>query len=157
MSLKPDKKLVAEMSRLLRDNNLSELEYEKDGERIKVAAATSVPVAVPAHSAASVASTAASATSKDSTNDAAKDTPKDGTVGITSPMVGMVYLSPSPDAPPFVKVGEKVRKGKTIMLVEAMKTMNPVQATTAGVVEQIAVSNESPVEYGQLLATIKPS
>ena len=151
MSLKPDKKLVAEMSRLLRDNNLSELEYEKDGERIKVAAATSVPVAVPAASVApSVASTA---TSKDSTNDAAKD----GTVGITSPMVGMVYLSPSPDAPPFVKVGEKVRKGKTIMLVEAMKTMNPVQATTAGVVEQIAVSNESPVEYGQLLATIKPS
>jgi acetyl-CoA carboxylase biotin carboxyl carrier protein len=73
---------------------------------------------------------------------------------VTSPMVGTIYLFPDPESPPFIKVGDTVQSGQTIMIVEAMKVMNNIPAPKSGVIKAIKVSNKEPVEYGQLLVII---
>ena len=146
MALKPDAKLVAKLSRLLRENDLSELEYQVGDERVKVAIARADGVRV-------VAAEAPRA-ERESPPPAAK---VDDEVVVGSPMVGMAYLAPQPGAATYVKTGDMVRKGKTLLIIEAMKTMNPVAAPVAGVVEKVIVKNETPVEYGQPLLILKPS
>ena len=76
---------------------------------------------------------------------------------ITAPIVGTFYESPSPDAPPFVKIGDKVETGKVLCIIEAMKLMNEIEAEQSGVVREILVKNEEPVEYGQVLFRIEPN
>ena len=76
---------------------------------------------------------------------------------ITAPIVGTFYESPSPDAPPFVKLGDKVETGKVLCIIEAMKLMNEIEAEQSGVVREILVKNEEPVEYGQVLFRIEPN
>jgi acetyl-CoA carboxylase biotin carboxyl carrier protein len=147
-----DARLVRRLAGILNDTGLSEIEVEHDGLKIRVArtltAAAPVAMAAPAFAAppppAPVAEPAAAAPTP---APAAGDSVK-------SPMVGTVYLQPQPDAPSFVKVGDTVAEGQTLMIVEAMKTMNPIPAPRAGKILEIIVANGQPVEFGEPLAII---
>jgi len=83
--------------------------------------------------------------------------PDDGLVPITSPMVGTVYLTPDPESPPFVSVGDEVRSESTVCVIEAMKVFNEIQAEVSGTVERILVHNEQAIEYGQPLMLVRPN
>lgn len=151
---KLDTGLVRELAAILREADLGEIEVEHEGLRVRVskpaapvvqaAVAAPAPVAMPAAAPAAAAPAAAS--------EAAPATPDNA---ITSPMVGTAYLSPEPGAKAFVNVGDKVKKGDTLMLVEAMKTFNPVEADRAGTVKAIYVTDSQPVEYGEPLILIE--
>ncbi len=148
-------KLVRELAEILKDTDLSEIEIEKGSLRIKVArnlstmvsasttqaAPITQQVAAPAPAMAAPQAAAPSAPSK------ASDHP--GTV--KSPMVGTAYIRPSPDAAPFFKVGDSVKKGDTILLVEAMKTFNAITADKSGKLVEILVEDAQPVEFGEPL------
>jgi acetyl-CoA carboxylase biotin carboxyl carrier protein len=144
-----DSKLVRELAELLADTGLSEIEVE-DGERkIRVArqlsAAATVAVAAPAMApvAAPAAATAAPAAPAAAPVDAVK-----------SPMVGTVYLAPEPGAADFIAIGKPVKAGETLLIVEAMKVMNPILAPKAGTITAILVDNGQPVEFDQPLVVI---
>ena len=144
-----DPAFVRALAELLDDTQLSEIEVE-DGERkVRVArtlTAAAAPVAfAPAPVAAPVAAApaAVAAPAADSFADAVK-----------SPMVGTVYLAPEPGAPNFASVGSAVKEGDTILIIEAMKVMNPITAPTSGTLKAVHVENSQPVEYDQPLFTI---
>jgi len=141
-----DSSSIRELAELLADTGLTEIEIEQNGARIRVARqVVSSYVAAPA--AAAPATTAAAPA------EAAK--PKGPPAGaVTSPMVGTVYVAPEPGKPAFVKVGDKVSEGDTLLIVEAMKTMNPIVAPKAGTVTEICVNDAEPVEFGQPLLVI---
>jgi acetyl-CoA carboxylase biotin carboxyl carrier protein len=148
-----DARMVRKLADILTDTGLSEIEVECDGLKIRVAKTlTSAPIqyaAAPAPVAAAVAApTAAPA------GEAAAPERRKGDV-VNSPMVGTVYLQPQPDAPAFVKVGDTVSAGQTLMIVEAMKTMNPIPAPKAGKVVEIIVEDAQPVEFGEPLVVIE--
>lgn len=142
---------VRALARLLEETGLTEIEIEQAGVRVRVArhpapvhgAATPAPM-----SAASVVSAPAAA-----------ETPSDALANhpglVRSPMVGVAYISSDPNAPPFVKVGDQVAAGQTLLLIEAMKVFNPIKAPRAGKVVRIFVANGAPVEYGEPLALIE--
>jgi acetyl-CoA carboxylase biotin carboxyl carrier protein len=138
-----DAEAIRALSDLLAETGLTEIEVEQNGARIRVARAGAMaaiaaqPVAVAAAPAASSASPAPSSG------------PHPGAV--TSPMVGTAYTASEPGKPPFVKVGQEVKEGDTLFIVEAMKTMNPIPAPRGGTVKEICVENGSPVEFGQTL------
>lgn len=143
-----DAAAIRELADLLEQTGLGEIEIEQAGQRIRVArpgVATPVSSAQPPMS--PVASDAAAQTPE--TRAAAS---RDG--AITSPMVGTVYVSPEPGKPSFVKVGDVVREGDTLLIVEAMKTMNPIMAPRAGLVKEICVQDAQPVEFGQPLIVL---
>jgi acetyl-CoA carboxylase biotin carboxyl carrier protein len=150
---KLDTGLVRELAAILREADLGEVEVEHEGLRIRVSkpaapvvqAAMAAPVAAPVAAAPSAAAPVATADTAPQASDSA----------IKSPMVGTVYLSPEPGAKQFVGVGDKVKKGDTILLVEAMKTFNPVEADKAGTVKEIYVTDAQPVEYGEALILIE--
>jgi acetyl-CoA carboxylase biotin carboxyl carrier protein len=138
-----DAAAIRELADLLAETGLTEIEIEQGGARIRVArGGGTVVAAAPAPAAAPAAPPAAAP---------AKGPPAGA---VTSPMVGTVYVSPEPGAPPFVKVGDPVKKGDTLLIVEAMKTMNPILAPRAGTVTEIGVRDAEPVEYGQTLVVI---
>ena len=151
-----DTGLVRELAAILRDADLGEVEVEHEGLRIRVSKAHANPPApapvqyAPATAAAPAAPAAPAAA--DSTADTAAPVAKNA---VTSPMVGTVYLSPEPGSKAFVAVGDKVKKGDTLMLVEAMKTFNPVEAPQAGTVKEIIVQDAQPVEFGEPLIVIE--
>tara|TARA_R110000796_G_scaffold115840_2_gene228000 strand:- start:6988 stop:7455 length:468 start_codon:yes stop_codon:yes gene_type:complete len=149
---KLDTGLVRELAAILREADLGEVEVEHEGLRIRVSkpAAPVVQAAMAAPAAAPVAAAPAAAPIAD-----AAAAPAASDKAIKSPMVGTVYLSPEPGAKQFVAVGDKVKKGDTVLLVEAMKTFNPVEADKAGVVKEIYVSDSQPVEYGEALILIE--
>ena len=142
-----DPDLVRELASLLSETGLSEIEYALGDLRVRVAR-NAQPVAVPVPAAGAHAA-AAAAPAREA--DAVLDHP--GLV--TSPMVGVVYTTAEPSSPPFVKVGDAVEVGATVMLIEAMKVFNPIKAPHAGVVTRILVSNGVPVEYGEPLLIIE--
>ncbi|MCA3729345.1 MAG: acetyl-CoA carboxylase biotin carboxyl carrier protein [Phenylobacterium sp.] len=147
-----DARLVRRLAGILNDTGLSEIEVEHDGLKIRVArtltAAAPVAMAAPSFAAPpSPASAAEPAAAAPTPAPAAGD-------AVKSPMVGTVYLQPQPDAPSFVKVGDTVAEGQTLMIVEAMKTMNPIPAPRAGKILEILVLNGQPVEFGEPLAII---
>lgn len=148
-----DARMVRKLADILTDTGLSEIEVECDGLKIRVAKTlTSAPIqyaAAPAPVAA-VAAPAAVAPA----GEAAAPERRKGDV-VNSPMVGTVYLQPQPDAPAFVKVGDMVSAGQTLMIVEAMKTMNPIPAPKAGKVVEIIVEDAQPVEFGEPLVVIE--
>ena len=154
MQVDPD--LVRQLAELLDDTRLTEIEVQDGDRRIRVVRtvavpAASVPVAAaPLAPAAPAAPASASAPAAAPAVDAA-DHP--GTV--RSPMVGTAYLSPSPEAKAFVSVGDKVAAGDTLLIVEAMKVMNPIAATRAGTIRMLLVDNGQPVEFDQPLAIIE--
>ncbi len=147
-----DTALVRELAEMLGDTGLTEIEVE-DGERkIRVSrgggvpmAAAPLPMAAPAPAAPAAA---APAPSSDAT------TAADTAGAIKSPMVGTVYLAPEPGAADFVKIGDSVKEGQTLVIVEAMKVMNPISADKAGTVKAILVENAQPVEFDQPLIVI---
>ncbi len=149
---KLDTGLVRELAAILREADLGEVEVEHEGLRIRVSkpATPVVQAAMAAPAAAPVAAAPAAAQVAD-----AAAAPAASDKAIKSPMVGTVYLSPEPGAKQFVAVGDKVKKGDTVLLVEAMKTFNPVEADKAGVVKEIYVSDSQPVEYGEALILIE--
>jgi acetyl-CoA carboxylase biotin carboxyl carrier protein len=142
---------IRELAAILDQTGLTEIEIQKSDVRVRVArtALAAAPVAYAA-AAPSAATTPRAVPASDSS---AKAAPPAG--ALTSPMVGTVYLAPSPGADPFVKAGDKVAQGQTLMIVEAMKTMNPIAAPKAGVVRQILVRDAQPVEFGEPLAVIE--
>ncbi len=140
--LEVDEALVRKLAQLLTETGLTEIEYETGEQRIRV---NRHAAAAPAAAAAPTAPAAAAVS-------AASEGPPAGAV--TSPMVGTCYLSSEPGGAPFVKVGDRVSKGQTILIIEAMKVMNPIPAPTAGTVREIAVEDGRPVEYGETLLVI---
>jgi len=141
-----DASVIRELADLLAETGLSEIEIEQGGARLRVARQI-----VSSHVAADVrAMPATEAPAAEAP--AAPKGPQAGAV--TSPMVGTVYVAPEPGKPPFVKVGDKVSEGDTLLIVEAMKTMNPIAAPKSGTVTEICVQNSEPVEFGQTLLII---
>ncbi|MEI7598871.1 MAG: acetyl-CoA carboxylase biotin carboxyl carrier protein [Aestuariivirga sp.] len=147
----PDLALITSLAEILNDTGLSEIELDRKGTKFRVAkqvtavaTVASAPVmhapAAPAHEAPATAAPKASA-----------DHP--GTV--KSPMVGTVYMAPSPGAANFIEVGASVKEGQTLLIIEAMKTMNQIHAPRAGKVTAIYVDNGHPVEYGEPLVAIE--
>ena len=138
--MKINKKIIEELVGYLKEFNLSEVEYSEGATKVKVSRSTN------------------------NSNIISSETDKKKfTVGennntgnhITSPIVGTAYLAPEPGAKKFVEVGQKIKKGQTIMIVEAMKTMNHVPSTQDGVVNKILVKDGEPVEFGQPLISVK--
>ncbi len=150
---KLDVKLVRELATILQDADLGEVEVEHEGLRIRVSRSTSAatPIHVTAPAPAAAAAPAPSAASP-APQTAAPAAPANA---ITSPMVGTVYMSAEPGAKPFVNVGDKVKKGDTLMLVEAMKTFNPVESPTDGTVKEIIAVDGQPVEFGEPLIVVE--
>jgi acetyl-CoA carboxylase biotin carboxyl carrier protein len=148
-----DTRLVRKLAGILKDTGLSEIEIEKGDLRIRVAreltAAPAQMIAAPhayapAPAPASAPAAAAPAAPAERKGDLVK-----------SPMVGTVYMQAQPGNPPFVHVGDKVTEGQTLMIVEAMKTMNPIPAPRGGVVAEILVEDSQPVEYGAPLIVLE--
>ena len=136
---------VRKLAELLSELDLSEIEYEAEGASIRVAKTQQVVASMPA--AAQPVAMSPSAPSK------ADDGVPAGAV--TAPMVGTVYSAPEPGAPPFISVGDTVHEGQTLLIIEAMKVMNPLASPRAGKVTRILVSNGDPVEYGEPLVVIE--
>lgn len=148
-----DSALVRELAELLAETGLSEIEVE-DGERkIKVARTLSAPATYAPAIAAPIPVPGVPAPAAPAENNPANDHAGDGNT-VKSPMVGTVYMSAEPGAPPFISVGKQVKAGETLVIVEAMKVMNPITAPTAGTVKAILVDNAQPVEYDQPLVVI---
>ncbi|WP_026940627.1 acetyl-CoA carboxylase biotin carboxyl carrier protein [Hellea balneolensis] len=151
-----DTKLVRELAKILNDTGLTEIEMEKGSLKIRVAKGGGQIVQAMAPSPAQLAP-AVSAPARVSQPVAAPTTKADASAhpgAAKSPMVGTVYTRPSPDADAFVKVGDKVKEGDTIVLIEAMKTFNPITATKSGKIEEILVEDAQPVEFGEVLFII---
>lgn len=156
-----DVAFIKALAELLRDNDLTELEvkreYGKDDQldvrvsrRQEVVQAPTYNYAAPAAPASAAAPAPAAAAAP-----AASEDPADHPGAVTSPMVGTVYLQPEPTAPAFVKVGDKVSEGDTLLIVEAMKTMNHIPAPKSGTVKRILVEDKAAVEYGSPLMIIE--
>lgn len=141
---------IRELAAILDQTGLTEIEIEKSDVRVRVARNAGGAIAYAAAPAASLAPAAPRSVINQPA--AVSDAPPANAV--TSPMVGTIYLSPSPDSDPFVKPGDKVVQGQTLMIVEAMKTMNPIAAPKAGVVKQVLVRDSQPVEFGEPLIVI---
>ncbi len=151
-AMKVDIDLVRQLAELLDTTQLTEIEVEHGDRKIRVArkaaAVSAAPVYAPTPAAAPAAAPSASA-------DPASAPPGTSADAVRSPMVGTVYLSADPAAPPFATVGAKVAAGDTLLIVEAMKVMNPIIAPSAGTVSAILVSNGQPVEFDQPLVVVE--
>ena len=143
-----DKDLIRELAALLEETGLTEIEVEHEGKRIRVARGVNLTTTL--------------------TTDVPQSEPRENTRGptrteefivhpgtVTSPMVGTAYRSPEPGAPPFVEIGAKVTAGQTLLIIEAMKTMNQIPSPRAGTVIAILFEDGQPVEYGEPLAVIE--
>ncbi len=142
-----DEALIRKLAKLLKETELSEIEFESEGKRVRVnsgqiATATTIHQMPGAGAAPAVAAAPAKA-----------DGPQPGT--LASPMVGTAYLCPEPGAQAFVKVGDKVAKGQTVLIIEAMKVMNPIQAVANGTVIEILIADGQPVEFGEPMMIIQ--
>jgi acetyl-CoA carboxylase biotin carboxyl carrier protein len=151
-----DTALVKALADILDEAGLAELEYETADlsvrlSRVSGAAPVAPVAAVAAPAAAPAAATAAPAAAPAADSADAASHPG----AVTSPMVGTVYVAPEPDAPSFIEVGGTVKKGQTLLIVEAMKVMNPITAPADGTVKQIFVKNAQPVEFGEVLVVIE--
>lgn len=149
-----DKELVEDLAKILNETDLTEIEVEHGDMRVRVSrepaqqfvsqsvAPAPAPIAAPAAAASSAAGAEASPKAASGSE-------------VPSPMVGTAYMSPSPDASPFIEVGSKIAEGDTLLIIEAMKTMNQIPATRSGTVTAILVNDGEPVEFGQPLVTIE--
>lgn len=147
-----DSVLIRELALLLAETNLTEIEIERAGLRVRVARNISIAASVPAavHAVGAPAIVAAPAAAVAAATDLAKHPG-----AVPSPMVGTAYWSPEPGAKPFIEVGSKVSVGQTLLIIEAMKTMNQIPSPRAGTVTQILVEDGQPVEFGEPLVIIE--
>ena len=144
--------LIRKLAEILNDTGLTEIELDHKGAKVRVAKTVlaapmvhHVAASAPAAHAPSLAAPASTAAA----GPVAAGTP------LKSPMVGTVYLSPSPEAPAFVTVGSAVKQGQTVLIIEAMKTMNQIAAPKSGTLVQVLVENAQPVEFGEVLMVIE--
>ena len=135
--MKINKKTIEELVGYLKEFNLSEIEYADENTKVKVSRAMN---------SSNIVSTKI---------DQKKTILENEGTNVTSPLVGTAYLAPEPGAKKFIEVGQKIKKGQTIMIVEAMKTMNHVPSTLDGTVSKVLVKDGAPVEFGQPLVSIK--
>ncbi len=149
-----DKEMIRELADLLKETELSEIEVETDDFKIRVArnlGGGAVSYAAPAPQPAPAASSGGdSAPAADAGADLSNHPG-----AVTSPMVGTVYVAPEPGSAAFVSVGDSVSQGQTLLIVEAMKTMNPIPAPKSGTVKQILIQDAQPVEFGEVLIVIE--
>ena len=136
--MKINKKIIEELVAYLKEFKLSEIEYAEGTTKVKVSRATN---------STSIVSSAI--------EDNKKKTVESDGINVTSPIVGTAYLAPEPGAKKFIEVGQKIKKGQTIMIIEAMKTMNHVPSTQDGVVSKVLVKDGEPIEFGQPLISVK--
>ena len=148
-----DTALVKALADILDEAGLAELEYETADLSVRLSrvagtapVAAVAPVATPTVAPTAMPAPAAASPAEDMASHPG---------ALTSPMVGTVYVAPEPDAPAFVAVGDTVKKGQTVLIVEAMKVMNPITAPTDGKIAQIMVQNGQPVEFGEVLVVIE--
>ncbi len=154
--MKIDRAAIRDLAEILNDTDLTEIEVEEKDLKIRVAREVyQTTVAAPAAMAAPVAAAPAVAAVPAAANDAPAAVDASHPGAVKSPMVGTAYMSPEPGAANFVSVGSNVNVGDTIMIVEAMKVMNPIKADKSGKVSQILVSDAAPVEFGDVLAIIE--
>ena len=154
-----DAALVRQLADILNDTELTEIEVERGELRIRVAREIhAAPVmqyaAAPMPAAPAAAAPAAATAPVSMPSDPATIVARSGEE-VKSPMVGTAYLKPSPEAAAFVQAGDKVKKGQTLLIVEAMKTMNPIQAPRDGVVKEVLVGDAQPVEFGEPLVLLE--
>ena len=161
MSTPLDTKVIGKLAEILDKNNLTEIEYEDEGCRISLSrnvqgAAAPVQVMAPAAQPAPVATPAAPApVAAAAPAPTAEEDYSKSPNAIKSPMVGVVYLSADPNSPNYVKVGDQVKEGDIVCLIEAMKTFNPVKSHKSGTVSKILVEGGDPVEYGEPLVIVE--
>ena len=146
-----DSALIRELALLLDETSLTEIEIERAGLRLRVARNISIAASIPANVQAPASAPAAAAPLSAPATAAAAEHPG----AVPSPMVGTAYLSSEPGARPFIEVGSKVAVGQTLLIIEAMKTMNQIPSTRAGTVTQILVEDGQPVEFGEPLVIIE--
>jgi acetyl-CoA carboxylase biotin carboxyl carrier protein len=142
-----DKGLIRDLANILNETDLTEIEVEQDDLRIRVSRAgtpqyVQAPIAAPSFAPAAAAPVAAPAV-------------QDNKNAVTAPMVGTVYMASAPGARAFIEVGTMVKEGQTLLIIEAMKTMNQIPAPRAGKVTEILINDAQPVEYGQPLVVIE--
>ena len=147
-----DRELIQELSKLLDETGLTEIEIEQEGTRIRVARGGVAPAATVVVPAKPI--TAAAPQPVGESASASIDPAKHPGV-VTSPMVGTAYASPEPGAKPFIEIGSKVKAGDTLLIVEAMKTMNQIPAPRGGTVIQVLFDDGQPVEFGEPLVIIE--
>ncbi len=145
-SFKIDEEAIRKLAEILNDTGLTEVEIEDNGRSLRVSRAavttmSAAPIGAPLAMPGSAASSAP-------LNDLPSGTQ------VTSPMVGTVYLSGAPGAAPFISPGDSVKEGDTLLIVEAMKVMNPIKAPKGGKIARIVVSDAQPVEFGEVLVVI---
>ncbi|MER8389102.1 acetyl-CoA carboxylase biotin carboxyl carrier protein [Mesorhizobium sp. M1428] len=144
-----DQQLIRDLAGILNDTNLTEIEVELGDLKVRVSrqapAVHAVAAAQPAYAPAAAQPAAA----------AVPATPDVSKNAVASPMVGTAYLAPSPDARPFIEIGQKVKEGQTLLIIEAMKTMNQIPSPRAGTVTAILFEDAQPVEYGMPLVVIE--
>ena len=138
--MKINKKIIEELTNYLKEFDLTEIEYAEGSTKVKVSRAIN---------ASTISSIAPSEAKKK------QEVIESNGTNVTSPIVGTAYLAPEPSAKKFVEVGQKIKKGQTIMIVEAMKTMNHVPSTADGVVKKVLVQDGQAVEFGQTLLLLK--
>ncbi len=136
---------VRMLGQLLDEMGLSEIEYEHNDQKIRVSRQVSVAAALPMAGAASAAPSTPASGGEDAIPAGA----------VVSPMVGTVYVAAEPNTPPFIQVGDMVQEGQTLLIIEAMKVMNPLPSPRAGKVTAIYVSNGDPIEFGEPLVSIE--
>ena len=159
-------KEIQDLINFISESGLNEVNIEtediklmirKDAEVKQTIVESSAPVAVPAPAAPAAAPAPAPAASVASAEPAGDDAVPSNAVEIKSPMIGTFYRSANPDAPPFIKVGDKVTKGQTVCIVEAMKLFNEIESEVSGTVIKVVTEDASPVEYDQPLFLVDPS
>ena len=141
--MKIDKKIIKELSDYLDEFNLTELEYTEKDTKIKVSK-NNVPLSSPTHSKNEKVVKSSNLSTKNISG-----------IQVTSPIIGTAYHAPEPGAKKFIEIGKKIKKGETVMIVEAMKTMNHVPSTSDGVVKEICVEDGQPVEFGQTIIILE--
>ena len=144
-----DEDLVKNLTRLLEENNLTEIEYGRDGWHIRVGRGGGVTVSESRRVSLDADTSPGAAPGPDASS--AADNPN----AVTSPMVGVVFTGPDSDSPPFVKPGDEITEGQTLLLIEAMKVFNPITAPKSGRVTEILVANGAPVEFGEPLLILE--
>ena len=141
--MKIDKKLIKELVEYLKEFELTELEYQENQTKIKVSKTSKGIEQIKTSSVVSP------------NKSVLKSSDESEGIRVKSPIIGTAYLAPEPGAKKFVEVGDKIKKGQTVMIVEAMKTMNHVPSTATGVVKKILIEDGQPVEFGQTLVLLK--
>lgn len=153
-----DTKLIRDLAEILNDTNLSDIEIEKEEIRIRVSRnleISSYPSVMPTFHPEQISAVAKTKAPQSSTTEVNVSSGDDLKNSVLSPMVGTAYLAPAPGADPFVKVGQQVQEGQTLLIVEAMKTMNFIPSPHSGTVKKILVDDAQPIEYGEPLVIVE--